>query len=94
MRKISLNGHWQLNQSGKEEFIEAEVPGCVHTDLINADKIEDPFYRNNEEKFMWIGESNWDYSRTFEVDTDILNSKKIHLLALRLHSAGKECMSF
>jgi len=81
MKKISLNGQWQLKQSTREEVIKAEVPGCVHTDLIAAGKIDDPFYRNNEEDLMWIGEKDWDYSRKFEVDTETLKAKKILLSA-------------
>lgn len=81
MKKLSLNGKWQLSQSDKTEFIKAEVPGCVHTDLINAGEIEDPFYRNNEEKVMWIGESDWDYSKKFNVDEEFLKNKRIYLSA-------------
>lgn len=81
MKKLSLNGKWQLSQSGKNDFINAEVPGCVHTDLINAGEIEDPFYRNNEEKVMWIGESDWDYSKKFNIDEEFLKNKRIYLSA-------------
>lgn len=79
MKKLSLNGRWQLKQAGKEEKIQAEVPGCVHTDLIAAGVIDDPFYRNNEEKLMWIGEKGWDYSREFNISSEFLNKKKIIL---------------
>ncbi|MFW5786680.1 MAG: glycoside hydrolase family 2 protein, partial [Halanaerobiales bacterium] len=81
MKKLSLNGKWRLKQSDESNFINAEVPGCVHTDLIKAGEIDDPFYRNNEEKFMWIGESNWDYSRKFIVDSEFLNAKKLFIIA-------------
>ena len=81
MKKITLNGKWQLNKSGQEQFINAEVPGCVHTDLIAAGEIDDPFYRNNEEKVMWVGESDWDYSRKFNLQSEFINAKKILLSA-------------
>ena len=81
MKKLSLNGKWQLNKTDANEFINAEVPGCVHTDLINAGEIEDPFYRNNEEKVMWIGESDWDYSKKFNIDEEFLKNKRIYLSA-------------
>jgi beta-mannosidase len=89
MNNLSLNGKWQLNQSGENDVITAEVPGCVHTDLINAGLIDDPFYRDNEEKVMWIGESDWDYSRTFNLDADFLAAKKILLSAKGLDTLAE-----
>jgi len=40
-------------------------PGCIHTDLLRAGKIPDPFYRDNEQAVQWVGETNWLYRRTF-----------------------------
>ena len=38
MRKISLNGKWELSCSfGK---LVAQVPGCLHKDLLRADIIK------------------------------------------------------
>lgn len=79
MKKISLNGSWQLKQQEKGIEVSAQVPGCVHTDLIAAEKIDDPFYRNNEEKLMWIGESDWEYQRKFELTADFLEADKVLL---------------
>ncbi|TDO84629.1 beta-mannosidase [Halanaerobium saccharolyticum] len=89
MEKLSLNGKWQLNQTEQEQFINAEVPGCVHTDLIRTGEIDDPFYRNNEEKVMWIGESDWDYSRKFSLGSEFINSKKIILSAQGLDTLAE-----
>ena len=41
MEKLSLNGKWELQQSGKRKVYPATVPGCVHTDLLAAGAIED-----------------------------------------------------
>ncbi|RAK07882.1 beta-mannosidase [Halanaerobium saccharolyticum] len=89
MKKISLNGKWQLNQTEQEQFINAEVPGCVHTDLIAAGEIDDPFYRNNEEKVMWIGESDWDYSRKFSLGSEFISARKIILSAQGLDTLAE-----
>ncbi|MAU12766.1 MAG: glycoside hydrolase family 2 [Anaerolineaceae bacterium] len=72
MHKQSLNGSWQLNQTGTETVYSATVPGCVHTDLIAAEVIPDPFYRDNERLQNWIGETDWTYSRSFQVDEALL----------------------
>jgi len=46
--------------------VEATVPGLVHTDLLAAGLIPDPFLDRNEHAVTWIGETDWEYSTTFE----------------------------
>ncbi|MDA3798021.1 MAG: hypothetical protein PF692_02960 [Kiritimatiellae bacterium] len=76
MQIIDLGGSdWSLQKKGDKDITKATVPGCVHTDLLSAEKIEDPFYRDNELKLMWIGKSDWVYTRKFEVDDYTLSSK-------------------
>ena len=65
MRHISLNGAWEFRQAGKPETINAVVPGCVHTDLLAAGLIPDPYYRDNESSLQWIGEVDWIYRKDF-----------------------------
>ena len=60
-QRLDLNGSWQLSRSGLDDWIPATVPGCVHTDLLAAGKIPDPFYRDNEKSLQWIGETSWTY---------------------------------
>jgi len=79
MKKISLNGKWRLCQVGKSEIIPAVVPGCVHTDLMSAGKIGDPFYRDNENHLQWIGEKAWVYLREFEFPAGMVKSGKVLL---------------
>lgn len=50
--------------------IPATVPGCVHSDLLSAQIIGDPFVDNNEAHQLWIGQSDWQYSRVFELGED------------------------
>lgn len=72
MDKLNLTGQWTVIQAGTDGTIPAVVPGCIHTDLLAAGKIDDPFYRDNEDRLRWIGESEWIYSRTFEVPSELL----------------------
>ncbi len=50
--------------------VPATVPGCVHTDLLAAGLIADPYLDRNELDLSWIGRSDWTYSTTFTVDAD------------------------
>jgi beta-galactosidase/beta-glucuronidase len=42
----------------------------VHTDLLAAGLIPDPYLDENEEKVAWIGRSDWVYETTFEHDAE------------------------
>src|SRR3954470_15876160 len=44
--------------------VPATVPGCVHTDLLAAGLIPDPYLDGNEEALSWIGETDWVYETT------------------------------
>ena len=70
---LSLNGAWEAAQAGKNDWIPARVPGCIHTDLLAAGKISDPFYRDNEKSVQWIGETDWIFRRRFDADNALLS---------------------
>lgn len=63
--KISLNGNWEFKQMGQSHWLPAQVPGCVHLDLLRNKKIPDPFFRDNETKLFWISEKIWEYQKVF-----------------------------
>jgi len=79
MQTIDLSGEWNLKQSGKKELTKAAVPGCIHTDLLAAGKIPDPYYRDNESRLHWIGEVDWLYTRTFNIPAAFLKHERIIL---------------
>ena len=81
MEILSLNGRWQFKQAATENktWLAAEVPGCVHTDLMAVDAIPDPFYRDNELQVLWVGETDWQYRRTFTVTDSLLTQTYVPL---------------
>ncbi|MFV9424262.1 glycoside hydrolase family 2 protein [Microbacterium sp. S1037] len=48
-----------------DDGIPATVPGVVHTDLLAAGLMADPFPGAQEAELAWIGESDWRYRSTF-----------------------------
>jgi beta-mannosidase len=80
---IDLNGSWTLSSSNEKHPnpIEARVPGCVHTALLAAGTIEDPYYRDNEQRLQWIGESDWTFSHAFQIDPGTLAHAHVILRA-------------
>ncbi len=77
---IALDLGWQFREVGKDKWYPATVPGCVHTDLLNNKLIEDPFYRDNEQRLQWIGKTEWEYQTTFEIAPDVLRHANIDLV--------------
>jgi beta-mannosidase len=41
--------------------VPAVVPGCVHTDLMAAGLLADPFLDDNETRAAWVGRADWTY---------------------------------
>ncbi|MBQ1050765.1 glycoside hydrolase family 2 protein [Micromonospora sp. C51] len=46
--------------------VPATLPGCVHTDLLAAGLIPDPYLDDNETALAWIGRTDWAYETTFD----------------------------
>jgi len=74
-----INSGWMFRQSGKGNWLPANVPGTVHTDLIRNGVIEDPFYRLNEHDVQWIDKVNWEYKTTFTTDKNIITRDHVQL---------------
>lgn len=67
-----LDGKWTLygkNENGESFALLACVPGCVHSDLINAGIIKELFYRDNAKKYDWIEKEDFSYVCEFNVET-------------------------
>ncbi|MCD4681106.1 MAG: glycoside hydrolase family 2 protein, partial [Bacteroidales bacterium] len=86
IQHIKLSDNWQFRLISNtiipemsNEFYEAFVPGCVHTDLYRNQIIGDPFYRNNEEKLQWIENMDWEYLTLFDVNDNLLERNNIEL---------------
>lgn len=80
MRKIMLNGQWELEEAGNDRLCEVQVPGSVLSGLYGAGKIEDPFYRTNEDVTRELFRKDYEFSRTFVAAEDILKEEKIILV--------------
>lgn len=60
--------------------VPASVPGCVHTDLLAADLIDDPYVGTNENNVQWIGRSDWRYACSFEAEDALFGHDRIDLV--------------
>ncbi|MFI6339020.1 glycoside hydrolase family 2 protein [Streptomyces sp. NPDC050535] len=68
MKDITLlTKGWSLHHEGKA--LSAEVPGCVHTDLLAAGLLPDPYIGTNELDVAWVAERPWTYSTQIDAAT-------------------------
>ncbi|MBO4921503.1 MAG: glycoside hydrolase family 2 protein [Lachnospiraceae bacterium] len=58
----------------------ASVPGSVYNDLINAGRLEDPYYRDNELNALEMMKHDFEYKGTFDMDPEALNAASEVLL--------------
>ncbi|MFK0192109.1 glycoside hydrolase family 2 protein [Kitasatospora sp. NPDC090308] len=56
-----LDQGWSLHHEGQR--LPAAVPGCVHTDLLAAGLIPDPYLGTNEPEVAWVDRRDWTYTR-------------------------------
>jgi beta-mannosidase len=77
---ILLHNGWEFRQVDTEMWNPAKVPGTVHTDLMSAKIIEDPFYHMNEKDVQWIENEDWEYKTVFDLTKDAFQKDKIELV--------------
>ncbi|MCL2096311.1 MAG: hypothetical protein FWH10_05325 [Oscillospiraceae bacterium] len=94
MRKLSLNGVWELrgasgdrggsrrfpNVDYPERFMKADVPGSVHETLIKQKLIKEPTLGRNVLEARWVEEWTWGYTRSFQVGEDDLKDKRVRIV--------------
>jgi len=95
MSRQSLNGRWQVRQTGPArrvqcaEWTPAQVPGCVHTDLLRARRIPAPHVGRNELDILWIDQADWEYRRTFRATVRQCAAAMQHLVFEGLDTAAE-----
>ena len=80
MKTIDLNGTWNLSEGEQNPLCQIQIPGTVLSGLLNAGKIEDPFYRTNEEQTRELFWKDYVFERSFTVDAQLLKEEQILLV--------------
>lgn len=66
MEKFLLNGTWKMSIAGGE-FMEGTIPGSVYSFLLENEKMEDPYYGDNELEALKIMDNDFLFEKTFSV---------------------------
>ena len=89
LRTLDLAGTWSVRQAdGDQPAIPMQIPGDVHSALLAAKLIPDPYFGRNEDEVQWVGEKEWIVERTFDVPVELLAKKSI---CLRLEHVDTFC---
>lgn len=85
MIRRALHEGWSVEAAGGPSPlvsgpVPATVPGVVHTDLLAAGLIPDPYLDDNESALAWIGLVDWTYRTRFDVAASALAADERHEL--------------
>ena len=79
MKQVYLNKNWNMHRTDEPEWISATVPGSVYGDLLAAGKMEDPFWKDNEDEAVKLMEYDYEYRTRFACEESLLASDEILL---------------
>ena len=68
-----LHQGWTMELGGRGEKLPATVPGSVYSCLLDAGKMEDPCWRDNETKALALLENDCVWQVNFVPQAEILN---------------------
>lgn len=74
----NMTTDWKMHQVGENSWFPASVPGTVYTDLLKNGQMEDPFWKDNENKALALMEKDYEYETVFQCD-ELRKSKKVWL---------------
>ena len=69
MTILDLNGIWTMTD-GDGDSLQGQIPGSVYSFLLDAGRMEDPYWRDNELSALALMEKDYTFSRTFCVQKE------------------------
>lgn len=79
MIEQTITTNWKFRRLGQEEWQDAVVPGTVYTDLLRNGNMEDPFWKDNENKAWALMDYDYEYEARVFLDAAIRSCDKVLL---------------
>ncbi|MDE1316288.1 glycoside hydrolase family 2 protein [Vibrio aestuarianus] len=80
MTRLILDGNWRLASLTNPDIqTDMILPGDVHSALLAAEFIPNPYWATNEKNVQWVSEHDWQIARSFEVSSELLAHDVIDL---------------
>ena len=64
---LKLHDNWKMRKLPGGAYIPAKVPGSVYNDLLLNKQMEDPFWRDNEDRAFALMENDYEYRTEFPI---------------------------
>jgi len=74
-----IHSNWKMKNLKEKEWLPARVPGSVYNDLLLNKKMDDPYWRDNEDKAFPLLENDYEYLTEFPVSKRLLGMEKVLL---------------
>lgn len=75
MERINLQEGWRFAEANSNEWTPVSVPGTVLSGLLEADKMQDPYYRENEYEARELLAKDYVFETDFCISEEQLNKK-------------------
>ena len=89
MQKKTLNGMWKMQEVDGANCYPVKVPGTVLSCLITQKAIPDPYYRKNEYETRELFWKDYEFTRIFDVDADMLAEDMVDLVCHSLDTLAE-----
>ena len=73
--KFDLAGTWCVEGAGN--CVDVQIPGDVHSALLQAGKIKDPYWGKNELDVQYLNREDWVFSRVFQLEEFFIESPSV-----------------
>ena len=73
--KLDLAGTWRVEGAGN--CVDGQIPGDVHSALLQAGKIKDPYWGKNEIDLQYLNREDWVFSRLFQLEEAFIQSPSV-----------------
>ncbi|SER49235.1 beta-mannosidase [Gracilibacillus ureilyticus] len=67
MKKLNFNQGWKMKELSGNAWYPVTLPASVMNTLLDAEVIDDPFYRDNEEKALEVAQKDYIFQKEFEI---------------------------
>ena len=93
MRRMNLNGTWELRDETGAELCTVEVPGTVISGLYAAGKIENPYDRENEYGVRDLFWKDYQFVRCFVAERGLMEESEVKLVCEGLDTLAQVCIN-
>lgn len=79
MLQQKLHTNWKMRRMDSGQWRPAVVPGTVYTDMLRNGDMEDPFWKDNENKAYELMEYDYEYETFFSCEETLLACSQVKL---------------